>query len=886
MNKWNNFEIKISNPTFITKDLLKVNINKFWNEIINKLNDNQYNLLILRLKFENNQMITATTLKKVDKTSKIDIIEYFYSKISLSNEAYSSTPIKSIIFSYGIRDGQIDHSINDIAISNIDTKFQTYYKNKLPIINTGSVNEYGKVLSRSNDQYTIYVNSNTIIILDLSIINNQQVNNIKYIKNGQLLFNWTDTIINKNSIIREIGKSIYYYENMELVLVKVIKKSKAIEKIKVNKSLDNKIITMDLETVLINNVHVPYLLSWFDGSITNSYFIESLNPVTLELEILRMINKVIEDICIRKYRNYKIYFHNFSKFDGYFLIRYLSKIGTCDSIIHKGRIISVKFNYNDINITFKDSYLLLPSSLRKLGNSFKVEILKGIFPYGLSNINYKGDVPDIKYFSNISTDEFNKYKDSFNNQIWSFRKEARKYCELDCISLFQILTKFNSLIFDRFKLNINNYPTLPSLSFAIFRSQYLKKDSIHMLSGDSANYIRQGYTGGACDMYIPRPINNRKIYGYDVNALYPTVMGKNKLPVGSPTYFSGDITKIDNNAFGFFYCNITTPDNLKNPIIQTHIKTNDGLKTVAPLGNWSDMIFSEEMYNAMKFGYKFEVKWGYTFNSDFVFELFVSDLYKIRLDYPKSDPMNYIAKIIMNSLYGRFGMDDNFIISEIISKENFEKYEELDKDNSILDVIELDNNLLVQSKNSKVELDTLLDNGSETHNVNIAIAAAITAYARIHMTQFKNNDKFNLYYTDTDSAYIDSPLDENLIGSNLGLMKLECICNDAVFLTPKVYSLITNSGVIKKIKGLSTESISRITFNDLVNLIGKESKLESKQEKWYKNISNGNITIKEQIYTLKVTSNKIDLFHISDKLTTIYLIINTRVNNKIYIKGY
>jgi len=255
---------------------------------------------------------------------------------------------------------------------------------------------------------------------------------------------------------------------MELVLVKVIKKSKAIEKVKVNKKLDNKIITMDLETILIDNIHVPYLLSWFDGNTSNSYIINPSDPVTIELEILRMINRAITDICIRKYNNYKIYFHNFSKFDGYFLVKYLAKIGICDPIIHKGKIISLNFSYNNYNIVFKDSYLLLPSSLRKLGKSFNVNSLKGIFPYGLSDINYIGDVPDIKYFSKINIDEYNKYKDSFNNNIWNFRKEAKKYCELDCKSLFEILSKFNSLIFNRFKLNINKYPTLPSLSFAIF----------------------------------------------------------------------------------------------------------------------------------------------------------------------------------------------------------------------------------------------------------------------------------------------------------------------------------------------------------------------------------------------------------------------------------
>jgi hypothetical protein len=69
-----------------------------------------------------------------------------------------------------------------------------------------------------------------------------------------------------------------------------------------------------------------------------------------------------------------------------------------------------------------------------------------------------------------------------------------------------------------------------------------------------------------------------------------------------------------------------------------------------------------------------------------------------------------------------------------------------------------------------------------------------------------------------------------------------------------------------KIKGLSGNSLSGITIDDLLELINKDSTLESKQNKWYKDLSNGNITIKEQIYTLKVTGNKRDLVYINSKL--------------------
>jgi hypothetical protein len=85
-------------------------------------------------------------------------------------------------------------------------------------------------------------------------------------------------------------------------------------------------------------------------------------------------------------------------------------------------------------------------------------------------------------------------------------------------------------------------------------------------------------------MYIPKPPKGTKIYCYDVNSLYPYVMSKFDMPIGKPTLFEGNIRLIDPDAFGFFYCNIIAPDNLNHPILQTHIKTDGGLRSVAPLG--------------------------------------------------------------------------------------------------------------------------------------------------------------------------------------------------------------------------------------------------------------------------------------------------------------
>lgn len=349
-------------------------------------------------------------------------------------------------------------------------------------------------------------------------------------------------------------------------------------------------------------------------------------------------------------------------------------------------------------------------------------------------------------------------------------------------------------------------------------------------------------------MFIPFNEFIEKIYAYDVNSLYPFIMKYCLIPIGTPTYFEGDIRKYESEAFGFFYCEVETPDNLEHPIIQIHHKTTDGIRTISPLGKFNIMIFSEEMDNAIKFGYKFNIKSGYLFEKGIIFENFISDLYTIRLNYPKTDPMNYIAKIIMNSLYGRFGMTDNFDKILIINKNEFDKYSE-----SITESIILNNKILIKIKNN--DINNTLNNGS--NNVNIAVASSITAYARIHMSQFKNNDNYKLFYTDTDSIYINKQLPNELVSNiELGKMKLEHVIDKAIFLAPKVYGFMTKDQEIIKIKGLKQETINKLSLCSLEELLYKNVSIDLNQEKWFKNYREGTITIKEQLYNLKITDNK------------------------------
>ena len=124
-----------------------------------------------------------------------------------------------------------------------------------------------------------------------------------------------------------------------------------------------------------------------------------------------MLIDCIKSLMLRKYHGYKIYLHNLGNFDGIFLLNIFSQIKNIffiwaelsdrvSPIINNGKIISIKFKFCNGKYTlhFRDSFLLLPSSLRKLAVAFDVED-KGIFPYNfvqLNNLNYEGSVPDKK----------------------------------------------------------------------------------------------------------------------------------------------------------------------------------------------------------------------------------------------------------------------------------------------------------------------------------------------------------------------------------------------------------------------------------------------------------------------------------------------------------
>jgi hypothetical protein len=284
------------------------------------------------------------------------------------------------------------------------------------------------------------------------------------------------------------------------------------------------------------------------------------------------------------------------------------------------------------------------------------------------------------------------------------------------------------------------------------------------------------------------------------------------------------------------------------------------LESIAGLGSWTGWITSIELDNAVKYGYQFDIMSGYQFSKGELFSKFVLAMYELRLEYHKTHPMNLIAKLLMNSLYGKFGMKTEFTrldvypIATQADKVNLRKLA-TGWGSSIHDISVLGDKVLIIRDRE----NNLLEDQDPYHSsdVNIAVASFITASARVHMSVFRNNPDYNLYYSDTDSIVIDKPLHEAMVGSLLGQVKLEHVVERAVFLAPKVYGLVTVDGQeVIKVKGLTSEAASQLNVNSLFSLLAEDSSKSFMQEKWHKKLLDGGISVSEVAYTLKGNSNK------------------------------
>lgn len=428
----------------------------------------------------------------------------------------------------------------------------------------------------------------------------------------------------------------------------------------------------------------------------------------------------------------------------------------------------------------RDSLTLLPGSLKKLSLNLCPQLgSKGTIPY------------DEVRVSNLIT----------------LRQKLLIYMKQDILLLGGVMQKAQDIYWTTYKVDIVTKLTLSSLALTIYRTNYYDQMNwpIHIPNRNEDTFIRRGYYGGHADVY--KPIGDN-LYYYDVNSLYPFVMKAFPMPGGKPVWHSNLEGQDLDNLFGFIEAYVICPSTISHPLLPYRDEKTQTL--LFPTGKFIGVYYSEELKYARDIGYQIIPLSGYLFekmNSN-PFESFVSSLFSSRQEAKRrgNEAMSYVYKILMNSLYGRFGINPKSTVTEVC---NLDRYNHLTR-KSDLDLIygdKLSDNYYIVSyvSNNKLVSDS---EWSPPRISAVQLAAAITACARIYMYPYISRS--DSYYTDTDSIVLSNPLPEEDISSTvLGKFKLEYIIKKGIFLAPKSYSLVTqdDKGHIKH-KGIAKSLVN------------------------------------------------------------------------------
>jgi hypothetical protein len=779
-------------------------------------------------------------------------------------------------------------------------------------------NPYNKEIHehlKTTNNFYINDNDKFIIIIDKSFTTNgllQYKINI-YTSYGFHIISVIDTYINKNTFSRSIGNitNTIDMDNKTTKNTTIKVKLDPINLKKDNKSLINlnisnpNIGTLDLETYVHKGISRVYALGFYTKNNVNTFYI---NPDTLDSN--ELILNCIDSMLTSKYTGYTFYVHNLGRYDVVFLLKtlinanitqnkYNLEIISRDNLI-LSLIIHKKVKTKPYTIKIVDSYNILSQSLKDLCKTYQSEtdVSKDIFPYRFVNENtlfYKGDKPSINNYENLNA---NTYNDITND--WSTKEQTIKYLEKDLISLWQIINKFSDYIHLKYKIQVTNTLTISSLALKIFLSKYYNNNIPLITKRSIYEDIKLSYFGGITEVYRPTNINNETLYYYDVNSLYPYA-ALNIMPGLGCEYVSDINLELNNNLdiFGFYYCKIKTSNNYLGLL---PLRSKEGI--IMPNGEWEGWYFSEELKFSAMNGYKIFIIKGYNFSKEKnVFNNYVYDFYKIKSK--TSDKVEKaVAKSLLNNLLGRLGLNIDKPTTSLVNKM---KHNELQQTKKINNVIPIDDKFLVTYSN-KVSKDicdghnvdfknTVLNNlrtkdeSEHTfHDVSIAIASAVTSYARIEINKVKLdiiNKGGNLYYSDTDSIVTNIPLEYKLIGNNIGQFKLEHTIYKAFFISNKTYLLKANNKTIIpisiyfnnviKAKGVNN---SNLNLKDFENLY-KGVKINSQRTESYKDFSDGyvNINIKNILLDGDAYTKRLKVYENDKWIDTKPLTINKNPNN-------
>lgn len=526
--------------------------------------------------------------------------------------------------------------------------------------------------------------------------------------------------------------------------------------------------------------------------------------------------------------NYVLYFHNL-KFDGEYIFSYLLNNGyTCIKdkkdrkdktfttlISDTGQFYSIEIFFETSNpkhinkVTIYDSLKILNFSVEQIAKDFNLPIRK-------LEIDYKKH----REVGHILTDDEIAY---IKNDV-------------------EIMARALKIMFDE------NLTKMTIGSDALSSYKEMNKNFNHyfpVLPYDIDKDIRKSYKGGFTylnDIYVEKETGSGIVF--DKNSMYPAKMMYEKLPFGNPIFFNGKYET--DKLYPLYVQTISCVFELKDGMIPTiqiknnlsflpneYVKSSNGDIVTLTLTNIDLELFFEH-YNVTNITYHS----GWKFKS--IKGLFTKYIEywtdkKIQAKKEHNTALYRIAKLMLNSLYGKFGLNPDVR----------SKYPYLNEDGIV--------------KYSLYPAET-------RDPIYIPVASFITSYARADIIRssqkirdysLKKYGKDLYVYSDTDSIHclfdetedLSSVLD--IDDYRLGAWKLESKFKHGKYIRQKCYiELGYDDKMNVTVAGLPKKLGNLITFENFNVGFTTENMNTENKKLTYKHVKGG-VMLVETDFTIK-----------------------------------
>lgn len=455
----------------------------------------------------------------------------------------------------------------------------------------------------------------------------------------------------------------------------------------------------------------------------------------------------------------KIFAANGANFDWISLVDWSHKNGMLDTmqyIASDSRGIGVNIKIGKHTIRLRDLFALIPGSLAGLSKTFNVEHAKiGIH-----------ELPESLYCRD--------------------RELFDDYLKHDTLAVQEIVYRFHAWIIENHG-NIGELPmTIASLAMRLFRSSM--NDNIMTTWNEKLKVLeRSAYRGGRVSCFETGQHNVRID---DINSLYPSVMHDAIVPA---SYRGGFVTEYSGKLG--VYTGSFEQTNRNYPPLLYDSETNDFSYS------GSGTFMTPEIDELVSRGGIFKCSTGYVYHdTQNLFQTFISNWWSVRQKAIENNDTAsaFISKILMNSLYGKFGQKETSTSCKLLTSEQ-------------------QKNMLKRGTPFSSHGDySLVETPTHSEHTFVGIAACITSYARVQLYRLMCDvvdHGGRVVYVDTDSVHYVAE-DSLELSKNLGGLKEEYVGN-VVYLGRKLYA--KENGEIKA-KGIGRLNRSSLSFHDFKNL--------------------------------------------------------------------